>query len=689
MRLPLQRLHLAVALGLAIFVISGALSGCSPNKLASLTGEPSAAPAASATADTAATATAASTTAPAGKAPELEETPLPWQTPIPSAEPTRAGLLRPPSGWTIFSNPDFVRGIAVYGGQVWAATGGGVVAWDLKTSKPKLYTTRDGLAEIHGSDIVFCSMPQERMIVAHPSGVLSVYDLTLKKWSRMSITFSDGSTLSGVRTLLCDSPNRRLLVGGSDGLGILDEKTGVWRKIGPEDGLTINTISAIAVVGQSIWVAAENKSAFMIMGSTVFPFNSASGFPSGAVNDLSVAPDASIWFGYSTGLVHYREKKWNSYGGQTPSGIPFLSVDHVEVGQDKRIWIASAEEGVCPFDVVRLFCSTVYPGVRGSPITDLVVDADGTAYAATSGAGILVLGSDQVQRLAFQRKQLVSNEVLDVAQDAQGKLWVATDHGVNVFDPYQTDDPWQLIEPRGNQLLFSRVTGLLPAANGMWFTYDQEPQATFFDGETWFQLDDSQGMSGTILDAQVDQRGYIWFATDEGIKVWDGALLRFYTPLEDLPGNVFHALYADDDGMWVGTERGLLRYERFQWQLVLPEMPIYTIAGHPDGGLLLGTDQGLVRFDGGQSYLWIINLGREVVANSPVTSITWDGDGGLWVGTAGNGLFKFDGKKWEQFNTSNGLPTNQVRRLLTDRLGEVWMITTTGEGGGALVRYMP
>lgn len=676
--------------GLSACMLTGLLSGCGARAAAPLSEEPVPGETVSASAEPGESSAEPLPVDARTNTPGVASTEMPPPAVTPETQPTpiRAGSMRPPSGWTIFNNPDYVHGIAVHGDQVWAATGGGVVAWDLKTGRPTLYTTRDGLAEIHASDIAVCAAPQERVIISHPSGMLSVYDLTLKKWSRMSITFADGGTLVGVRALLCDSLNSRLLVGAPGGLGILNEKTGVWRLIGAAEGLSVDSIRAIDVVGQTIWVAAGDKSAFMILGSTIFPFNSASGFPSGSVNDLSVAPDSSIWFGYSTGLVHYREKKWNAYGGQSPSGIPFLSVDHVEVGPDKHVWIASAGEGACPFDTARLSCSTVYPGVRGASITDLVVGPDDTAYAATNGAGVLVLGLDDVKRLAFDKQQLQSNSILDVAQDVQGKMWVATDRGINVFDPRQTDEPWRKIATGSSELPFSRVSGLLPVMGGMWFTYDQEPQATYFDGKTWFQLDASKGMSGTILDTQVDQRGYIWFATDVGIKVWDGALLRTYTPLEELPGNVYYSLHADRDGMWVGSQRGLLRYERFQWRMVLPEIPIHAISVDPDGALLLGTNRGLVRYDGNQSYLWIINLGKETVTDAPVTSITRDGAGSLWVGTAGKGLFKFDGKDWEQFNTSNGLPTNNVRKLITDRLGEVWIIAATDEGG-ALIRYMP
>ncbi len=632
------------------------------------------------TATTPPTDTPAPTVAASAKAPaEAKETP----------QKTPQSASRPPSGWTIYSNPDFVQGVALYGRQLWAATLGGVVVWDLDTGGSTLFTTRDGLVEIQGNDVVYCPVPEERILVAHSTGMLSAYDLNLKKWSRIPITFDDGSTLHGVQKLYCDAVNQRLMAGSADGLGILDLRTGRWRRVGPYDGLKVDSIRAIDVVGQSIWVAAGDKGAFMITGKTVFPFNGASGFPSGSVYDISVAPDQSIWFGYSTGLVHYIDKKWNSYGAQTPSGIPFQSVDQVEVGPDKRIWIASAEEGVCPFDPVKLFCSTVYPGTQGTPVTDLVVGPDNVAYAGTNGGGVLILDSNQVRHLKFDEQKLMSDDVLGMANSSDGMLWIATDRGVNVLDPGKAKETWGSITPQRDQLVFPRVTGILQAPNGMWFFYDQEAQASFYDGNAWLQLNSFKGLNGPVQDALVDQRGYVWFATAQGINVWDGTVMRSNSPADDSRSNVFHALFEQNGEIWAGSDHGLLHYLRYQWQVALPNIPINAIAQDNGSGLLLGTDQGLIRFDGNQSFLWVINLGDEVLINPKVTSIAWDGSGQLWVGTDGNGLLHYTNKRWEQYTTASGLPTDRVRKVIADRLGTIWIAAVTGEGGGALVRYVP
>jgi ligand-binding sensor domain-containing protein len=679
--------HLLSRSLLLFILLIGMLAGCGPGLSSPPVGNNPAAPTTGPIPFVSATPTVSIPTSTAAVPTEVQPAETP-QASVAQLE-TQAALPPIPSGWVQYSNPDFVRGLLVHENQLWVASLGGVVLWDLETQTHTLYTTRDGLVEIQANDIVHCSMPEGRIVIAHETSMLSTYDLEQKKWIRLPITFDDGSTMQTVETLFCDTRNKRLITGSADGIGILDINSGKWKRIGAAQGLKADTILAIDVVGQSIWVAAGEKSAYLIMGNTVFPFNASTGFPKGPVYDLSVSQDGAIWMGYPSGLVQYRDKRWNSYGAQTTSSIPFTSINQVEVGSDNTVWIASAEQGICPFSQMRFFCSTIYPGLSGYKITDLFVDAENIAYAGTNGGGVLILQAEQVLNLAVNNQQLISNDVMDIAESADGLLWVATDLGVNVFDPYNPSDPWRIIRSARSRLVHPRVSGLQATTDGMWFFYEKEKQASFLHGEEWLQLDEYKGLSSPVLHSAVDHRGYVWFASEQAIHIWDGVMIRSYGPSTGLPGSSFRALFEKNGEMWIGTDRGLLHYERFQWYNPLPGLQINAINSDKAEGLLLGTDQGLIRFVNGQSFQWIINLGNEVVISPKVTSIAWDLVGHLWVGTDGDGLFHFDGERWERFDTARGMPTNHIRKILTDRTGAVWILSATGKGGGALVRYMP
>ena len=56
------------------------------------------------------------------------------------------------------------------------------------------------------------------------------------------------------------------------------------------------------------------------------------------------------------------------------------------------------------------------------------------------------------------------------------------------------------------------------------------------------------------------------------------------------------------------------------------------------------------------------------------TSVTLDAQNTVWVGTEGNGLWRYDARKkeWTQFTTKDGLGDDCVYALAVDKLGRVW-----------------
>lgn len=80
----------------------------------------------------------------------------------------------------------------------------------------------------------------------------------------------------------------------------------------------------------------------------------------------------------------------------------------------------------------------------------------------------------------------------------------------------------------------------------------------------------------------------------------------------------------------------------------------------------------------GQSYNFI-NYGiGEGLAHDKITDICEDQFGNLWLGTAGGGLSKFNGEKFENFTIKNGLQSNYIRDILNDSKGNIWAATASG-----------
>src|SRR5580700_2018723 len=60
-----------------------------------------------------------------------------------------------------------------------------------------------------------------------------------------------------------------------------------------------------------------------------------------------------------------------------------------------------------------------------------------------------------------------------------------------------------------------------------------------------------------------------------------------------------------------------------------------------------------------------------------VNRLFQDREGFLWVGTS-NGLFRYDGDRFQRFGVDEGLPTSSIRDVRDGRDGTLWTVTTGG-----------
>jgi ligand-binding sensor domain-containing protein len=101
--------------------------------------------------------------------------------------------------------------------------------------------------------------------------------------------------------------------------------------------------------------------------------------------------------------------------------------------------------------------------------------------------------------------------------------------------------------------------------------------------------------------------------------------VKNYTLAEGLPGNSIKCLYKDSKGlMWIATETGLCTFNGNEFKII-------------------GKDQGL-----NYNLIW---------------AITEDDKKNIWLSVYGNGIAKYDGKKFVYYTTKNGLINNDVRSL--------------------------
>lgn len=152
----------------------------------------------------------------------------------------------------------------------------------------------------------------------------------------------------------------------------------------------------------------------------------------------------------------------------------------------------------------------------------------------------------------------------------------------------------------------------------------------------------NEGLSQSSISAIVqDQKGYIWFGTQDGLNRYDGYRFKISKNDPDDPssisGNHIKSLLDDGDFIWIGTESGgLNRYDK--------------------------------RTDQFRSFNHIGQL-----THSAAICLEKDKEGKIWIGTDGNGLLCLTPKDGRvvHFTKKNGLASNYIKALRLTPSGQL------------------
>jgi ligand-binding sensor domain-containing protein/serine phosphatase RsbU (regulator of sigma subunit) len=228
------------------------------------------------------------------------------------------------------------------------------------------------------------------------------------------------------------------------------------------------------------------------------------------------------------------------------------------------------------------------------------------------------------------------------------------------------------------------------------FAQAQKPRVKFE------KLSVEEGLSqSTIIDMIRDDRGFMWFATLDGLNKYDGYTMEVYwnspTKKKALPDNITPVLYETsgpgEPVLWVGTmSGGLCRYNRFSDDFTTythaPDDPnsisndLITAVTGDNETLWVGTHDGLNRFDVASEKF--IRCEPTLFSNDTVTTLHQTGHV-LWVGTQ-DGFTIFDYKKnaSRQLKLSDGLPGRKVNAVIQTYDSLYWI---AGDAGLVFIQH--
>ncbi|MEO5331734.1 MAG: hypothetical protein H7839_06890 [Magnetococcus sp. YQC-5] len=307
----------------------------------------------------------------------------------------------------------------------------------------------------------------------------------------------------------------------------------------------------------------------------------------------------------------------------------------------------------------------------------------------------------------FTHFQVGNRNVKDMVID-DGYVWVGTSGGVVRYE-IKTND-YRLFDIRNGSLLANGVfhVGRLSGNRISVGTYGGGWSIMDTKTEKWTTYNIPNGLADPFIYDVLEMRnGDVWVATWSGanrIRAKDGV-----APLDDrnqwdtftventkggLPNNWVYGLAEGKNGeVWIATEGGLARFKDDQWThwtheagLGAPYEQVKEVNQYMNDPAKTSSHHAKQKEEQG--------LSKVTTAYNPnyIISLEVDNDGIVWCGTWGGGLARFDGEKWTNFTTAEGLPSNFIFMLRRDDKGTIWIGTSKGlarrEGNGFKVLTM-
>ncbi|MEZ5425763.1 MAG: two-component regulator propeller domain-containing protein [Pyrinomonadaceae bacterium] len=311
-------------------------------------------------------------------------------------------------------------------------------------------------------------------------------------------------------------------------------------------------------------------------------------------------------------------------------------------------------------------------------------------------------------------------------KDKDGKLWIGTEALGNYSGLYFARNltDWQRIDAAVGSVLSMDFDSV-----GDLWVGTKDRGAFQFRGQKQIKRYTFENTSGglrsnEILATFIDREDVIWLGTDKGICRYDPNSPQNEKISDDSESNYIRTLFQTRNGLIIaGTNRGLFyRDKTDNWQAVggFERRAVYSISEEDSGKLMVGTSNGffynvepttgarkelflnesekqsfnesvrsIQRFKN-KSYLAFFGRGlaefdkEQISFHYPgnqlqqVISLLGEGDKTLWIGTANNGVFTFDGTSLNQFPALDPLKNIAIWSIAGDSIKGVWFATEKG-----------
>jgi signal transduction histidine kinase/ActR/RegA family two-component response regulator len=362
-----------------------------------------------------------------------------------------------------------------------------------------------------------------------------------------------------------------------------------WNKVDESAGLPGNRLSALGTDREGLlWVGLAGLGLARSLGKLEWQsWRSSDGLPSDQVWSIDRDTSGTMWVGTWSGLAFSPQTAANGWRWQTIRELAGLMIVSLAHSRDGTVWVGTGNRGFFRIDPATHAVQNIHLAPNVDAVApQLLVDREDRLWVATRGGLYRSAGPSSGNAPVFEKQPVpdfAPDEGLSqLAEDSHGRIWAASRHGLI----YSDNGHWIRVTSRDG--LRSDNTSVIGAAadGSMWTAYRDALGLTHLitDGERWkaVQISVHEGLkSNEGVFVGSDARGSIWFGTDAGVDVLARDHWTHYDQEDGLAWDDCdsRAFFADRDGsVWVGTSRGVSRFDPAQQPIPNPPVAVITEA---------------------------------------------------------------------------------------------------------------
>lgn len=495
-----------------------------------------------------------------------------------------------------------IRTLLVDGKTVWIGTDMGLYHYDIESKSFQVFCKSDQLGSIPSNSVsALVKHPKTgNIIVGNRNGMLSSLNINYEHFSKIDINIRETSEIT---CLFFDKSGKLWVTTRGDGAFCYNETQQKFINYQSDSGnptsLSSNYVKTIFQDRSGVlWFATSykgisrfnpnNQSFASPLKDIEYKPKSANG---AAVNRIAIDSQNNLWLATDNGVLWVNQQtnqhKIYQHTPQKAYGLADNAVNSVFVDDKDHVWIGTH---------TRL--NHLDPKTGKVELFDYLPNEK------------MPSPPPQIPRNDF----VAGKNVFDLHDTGDGRIFIGTDEGLNIFDPQTKTFANRFNDERIRRLPLNRYNSLyVDSKRNLWVGCGVDEvlciSADLLKVKTYrYQENNPRSLPNNgVMSFAEDAMGNMWMGTDNGLGYLDikTQLFTNYYTKNGIVNNYVSALIRVGNTVWMGTANGLTRYDEKQKHFVsfgradnLQVLSIETksVAKDSLGYLYFGGLYGLVKF---------------------------------------------------------------------------------------------